>query len=60
MIKGFLKLVIVVFALIGMVNVYNSSTFQGAKTSILKNNKGTICAIGNVVKDVTHADSIKK
>jgi hypothetical protein len=60
MIKEFLKIVIVIFALIGMVNVYNSTTFQKAKASILKNNKGTICAIGDVVKDVTHSDSIKK
>jgi hypothetical protein len=60
MIKGFLKIVVVVFAIIGGVNVYNSTSFQGFKTSVLKNNNVTINAIGDVVKDITHADSIKK
>jgi hypothetical protein len=60
MIKGFLKLVVVVFAIIGGVNVYTSNSFQDFKTSVLKNNNVTMNAIGDVVKDITHTDSIKK
>jgi hypothetical protein len=60
MIKGILKFIVVIFAIIGSVNVYNSTSFQKAKTSILKNNNVTMNAIGDVVKDITHTDSIKK
>lgn len=60
MIKGFLKLIIIVFAVIGGVNVYTSNSFQKFKTSVLNNHNYTINAISDVVKDVTHADSIKR
>jgi hypothetical protein len=60
MIKGFLKLIVVVFAIIGGINVYTSNSFQEFKISILKNNNVTMNAISDVVKDITHTDSIKK
>jgi cell division protein YceG involved in septum cleavage len=59
MFKGILKLIVVLFAVVGGVNIYTSNSFQEFKTSLLKNNNHTIVAIGDVVKDITHTDSVK-
>lgn len=59
MIMTILKVIVVAFAVVGGVNVYNSSSFQEMKTSVMKNNTTTITVITDVVKDVTRTDSAK-
>lgn len=57
MLNKLVTLIVVILAVIGGINVYNSDTFKNVSNNI-KNNP-TVQSITEGISDVTHTDSTK-